>query len=437
MKTVPHYLWLCLAILLLALGGCKSDRKSRAVIFPEGGVSNPHAALFLEHLQKQDTAYEQFAEALAGHAPLYEEAKIKGTSEFGYCYWIPYMDVDSVVCGAIYYTMLIDSIPAGQETFPLNDYPLGHPEKMDVERLYKEYGIYDGYLFSMSFLQLRDKGCQVPQELVEFAEVLDDAVIPLPSKEYRSASKVVINNTLDKCKSLEDTLQFLQKEFVESGCFVGKPAGLLFDAYKSLLPVTRAVFLKPDSSMGLGYIPLEGVRLCYSAEGSKAPAVYLDVYFDDLSEEYYAFHRKIPAQNHHGNRKLYYVINMKVRKIKAYIHAPAEYGNLAEYYRDSVYLECEGNLIEPEVIWAHQDVYVPAYERMRRHLHFEGDTLNWDIKNAAEVKVSQNIYDYVIDGWRQANEQLRSGDYYLFLDDDCYYGVFPKNKSNLFKDMLK
>lgn len=58
---------------------------------------------------------------------------------------------------------------------------------------------------------------------------------------------------LKDCKTLEDSLQYLRKEFVESGRFVGKPAGILFDAYKSLLPVTRAVFLKPDSSMGLGY----------------------------------------------------------------------------------------------------------------------------------------------------------------------------------------
>ena len=426
MKTILHNSWLYAAVMLLALGGCKSEQTPRAYIFPENGVSNPNATLFLEHLQKQDAAYKQFAKSLAGHIPLYEGTTIAGTAQFGYCYIIPYINSDSVVCGAIYYSMLIDSLPERVDVFPLSDYPLGHLENIDEERLYNEYTIYNGYLLSLNFRRLKEKGYRMPQELVEFAEVLDGASIPNPSKEYHATPKVKINNRLRKCKSLADTLRFLEKEFVESNRFVGKPAGVLFDAYKSMLPITRAFLLKASPDTIANCIPLGGVRICYNAEGAKAPAVYMDVYFDNLQEDYYEFQREIPVQNHIGNRRLYYVINMKVSRVEAYIHTPAVYGNLTEFYQDSVYLSFEGNLHEPEVIWGHQDIYVPAYERMRQHLHFEGDTLNWDFKSAEEIKVSENIYEYVTWSWSYDNNLLRTGDYVLSVEADGYYMVKSK-----------
>lgn len=121
MKTILHNSWLYAAVMLLALGGCKSEQTPRAYIFPENGVSNPNATLFLEHLQKQDAAYKQFAKSLAGHIPLYEGTTIAETAQFGYCYIIPYINSDSVVCGAIYYSMLIDSLPERVDVFPLSD----------------------------------------------------------------------------------------------------------------------------------------------------------------------------------------------------------------------------------------------------------------------------------------------------------------------------
>ena len=108
------------------------------------------------------------------------------------------------------------------------------------------------------------------------------------------------------------------------------------------------------------------------------------------------------------------------------------FGSLAEFYQDSVYLSFEGNLHEPEVIWGHQDIYVPAYERMRRHLHFEGDTLNWDFKSAEEIKVSENIYEYVIWFWSYDNNLLRTGNYTLFIDEDGYY-MLKSKKTNTSK----
>ena len=59
--------------------------------------------------------------SLAGHIPLYEGTTIAETAQFGYCYIIPYINSDSVVCGAIYYSMLIDSLPERVDVFPLSD----------------------------------------------------------------------------------------------------------------------------------------------------------------------------------------------------------------------------------------------------------------------------------------------------------------------------
>lgn len=97
----------------------------------------------------------------------------------------------------------------------------------------------------------------------------------------------------------------------------------------------------------------------------------------------------------------------------------------AELYHDSVYLTCEGNLLEHEVIWKNQKIYVPAYIRMKRHLKFNDNRLVWDFTNAAELKVSQNIYDYVTTLWTCFNQQLAAGTHKLEILEDNYFKVLP------------
>lgn len=96
-----------------------------------------------------------------------------------------------------------------------------------------------------------------------------------------------------------------------------------------------------------------------------------------------------------------------------------------EMYRDSVYLTCEGELYKPEVIWSNQKVYIPAYNRMKRHLKFTGNRLVWDFKNATELKISQNIYDYVVFWWENCNQQLKTGKYELKILEDNFFSVLP------------
>lgn len=75
-------------------------------------------------------------------------------------------------------------------------------------------------------------------------------------------------------------------------------------------------------------------------------------------------------------------------------------------YRDSAYIDGPGDPMRPWIEPMPDSVYIPAYRRMVRHLRLR-DTLAWDF-SAKDVKVSQKIYDYVIDSWLYDNRLIRS-----------------------------
>ena len=93
---------------------------------------------------------------------------------------------------------------------------------------------------------------------------------------------------------------------------------------------------------------------------------------------------------------------------------------------DTAYLEIEGDLMDPRVIWKNSEVYQQAYVRMAKHLSFENDRLEWDFENAQDVNVSPNIYDYVVNLWNRCNNQLASGKWILEVDG-FYYRMIPKD----------
>lgn len=93
-----------------------------------------------------------------------------------------------------------------------------------------------------------------------------------------------------------------------------------------------------------------------------------------------------------------------------------------DFVLDTVYLEIKGDLNDPEIIWGHKDIYIPAYTRLARHLTFENNRIEWDFSSAEEVSVSQNIYDYVTRIWTYHNSLLESGEYIL-IPDGIYYRI--------------
>ncbi|WP_368243073.1 hypothetical protein [Butyricimonas sp. RTP31003st1_G1_RTP31003_210430] len=97
----------------------------------------------------------------------------------------------------------------------------------------------------------------------------------------------------------------------------------------------------------------------------------------------------------------------------------------ASLYADSVYLSFDGNLNDPRVIDANLDEYMQAYRRLTKHLTYKEGFLSWDLDSASQVKVSQNIYDYLIGCWKYDNTLLASGEYKLDLVADGYR-IMPK-----------
>lgn len=92
----------------------------------------------------------------------------------------------------------------------------------------------------------------------------------------------------------------------------------------------------------------------------------------------------------------------------------------AQMYKDSTFLNIEGDLIYPEIIWGNVDVYIPAFKRMMRHLKIKNNLLIWDFKSGAELNVSENIYHYVTAVWKRQNIKLETGEYEIDLYEDGY-----------------
>lgn len=58
-------------------------------------------------------------------------------------------------------------------------------------------------------------------------------------------------------------------------------------------------------------------------------------------------------------------------------------------------------------------IYIPAHQRMARHLKINNQHLNWDFTNNEELRVSKNIFDYLIQHWEYCNKLLESGKFYI------------------------
>ena len=87
-------------------------------------------------------------------------------------------------------------------------------------------------------------------------------------------------------------------------------------------------------------------------------------------------------------------------------------------YKDSAFIECEGDPMHPWIEPVPWPQYNRIYNRMARHLML-GDTLSWDF-TAEEIKVTPRIYDYMITMWKYDNKLIRSGKFTLKLFNNSY-----------------
>lgn len=98
---------------------------------------------------------------------------------------------------------------------------------------------------------------------------------------------------------------------------------------------------------------------------------------------------------------------MGCRTIKNASGLPANF--FAERYADSVYLEVKGDLYDPVIIYGNIEIYLRAFRRMESHLKFEDNAFKWDYKTAKDLKISENIFNYVTECYEILNSRLKNG----------------------------
>ena len=103
--------------------------------------------------------------------------------------------------------------------------------------------------------------------------------------------------------------------------------------------------------------------------------------------------------------------------------------SLKELYKDSVYLEIKGDLNDPEIIWGNVKTYLPAFYRMTRHSRLQNNQVVFDCQSAEELKISPNIYEYLMESFRQTNQQAIENGWQIVEEYDGYGVVYKFNRS--------
>ena len=103
-------------------------------------------------------------------------------------------------------------------------------------------------------------------------------------------------------------------------------------------------------------------------------------------------------------------------------------------YKDSTFLSFKGDLQNNTTRQTYQKIYLQALERMKRHLKVKNNRLIWNLKNGTQIKVSENIYNYIIRTWERENTRLETEMYAIMEDNKRNYYIlykagYAKNRS--------
>lgn len=94
-------------------------------------------------------------------------------------------------------------------------------------------------------------------------------------------------------------------------------------------------------------------------------------------------------------------------------------------YKDSVFIKIEGDLYNPEIIWANKKNYLQAYNRFIQHLSIKDNRFVWDLQNGSQIKISDNIFTYIVGGWENQNKKLATGKFQIISTEDNFYYAAP------------
>ena len=82
-------------------------------------------------------------------------------------------------------------------------------------------------------------------------------------------------------------------------------------------------------------------------------------------------------------------------------------------YQDSTFLFINGNLNIPTVAAANAYTFVKAQERVERYLYIRNNRYEWKDISAPELRISDNIFDYIVDMRERENDRLATGKYVI------------------------
>lgn len=164
-------IWIYFLGLISFLISCDKENRLINLKFVVPEINNLHAKEFLKQLQKEHE-YDSFLALTKGNSPLYEFVQLSYSSLYGSYYFIPCLGDDDIVEGGIYYPVYI---PDSCRRFT--------PFLLTPRMLNKEIPVTERFLYSAKFKYLQACGLEVDTKLVEFAELLEDTIIPISSYE--------------------------------------------------------------------------------------------------------------------------------------------------------------------------------------------------------------------------------------------------------------
>ena len=75
-----------------------------------------------------------------------------------------------------------------------------------------------------------------------------------------------------------------------------------------------------------------------------------------------------------------------------------------------------------------QIVWVKAIERAKKKLFVENNQLVLTIKSGAEINVAEDIFEYIVDLFKDWNQWVREGRFEIIKTEGGYYDISPANK---------
>ena len=98
-------------------------------------------------------------------------------------------------------------------------------------------------------------------------------------------------------------------------------------------------------------------------------------------------------------------------------------------YKDSAYLEIQGNLNDAKILWGTKDVYTRALKRMEQNVLINNNRFESSMKNGRELNVSENLFNHFVSKWDYWNKLLEKGDKVIVRNKLNHYSVVNKTEA--------